>query len=460
MEKKSARAGLRRAVSLVLVLVMALSVSLLPAAAVTPQDIANLKSKAQSLNSQKAQIQSQINSLANSKSNAMQKKQLLEQKINVLRDQIAVSEQTISSLTVQIEQKEKELAEAKAEEERYFNLFCERVRSMEEDGEISYWEVMFQAKTFSQLLDQVNKVGEIMDYDNEIMDQLEAAREAVAKAKSELEQSKREEEAARNALQSQKAELDAEVGQVNSLIAQINNQSAAYANQMEDLNASASEIDQQIKQAEKAYAAQLEAQRKAEEARKQAAAAAAAQQKAQAAAAAKKAAADAAAARSAAQAANNAAASATKSNTSSSTAPVDTSNISSSGGWHWPLSGYTRIASPYGYRICPFHGRELHRGADITAPGGTPIMAARSGVVLVSTYGSSYGNYVTIAHSDGTRSLYAHMSSRAISPGSTVSAGQVIGYVGSTGSATGNHLHFEIWTNSSSSSCVNPMNYF
>ena len=460
MEKKSARTGLRRAVSLVLALVMALSVSLLPAAAVTPQDIANLKSKAQSLNSQKAQIQSQINSLANSKSNAMQKKQLLEQKINVLRDQIAVSEQTISSLTVQIEQKEKELAEAKAEEERYFNLFCERVRSMEEDGEISYWEVMFQAKTFSQLLDQVNKVGEIMDYDNEIMDQLEAAREAVAKAKSELEQSKREEEAARNALQSQKAELDAEVGQVNSLIAQINSQSAAYANQMEDLNANADELDRQIKQAEKAYAAQLEAQRKAEEARKQAAAAAAAQQKAQAAAAAKKAAADAAAARSAAQAANNAAASATKSNTSSSTAPVDTSNISSSGGWHWPLSGYTHIASPYGYRICPFHGRELHRGADITAPGGTPIMAARSGVVLVSTYGSSYGNYVTIAHSDGTRSLYAHMSSRAISAGSTVSAGQVIGYVGSTGSATGNHLHFEIWTNSSSSSCVNPMNYF
>ena len=451
---------LRRGLSLILALAMALSVSLLPVSAVTQQDIANLKSKAQSLNSQKAQIQSQINSLANSKSNAMQKKQLLEQKINVLRDQIAVSEQTISSLTVQIEQKEKELAEAKAEEERYFNLFCERVRSMEEDGEISYWEVMFQAKTFSQLLDQVNKVGEIMDYDNEIMDQLEAAREAVAKAKSELEQSKREEEAARNALQSQKAELDAEVGQVNSLIAQINSQSAAYANQMEDLNANADELDRQIKQAEKAYAAQLEAQRKAEEARKQAAAAAAAQQKAQAAAAAKKAAADAAAARSAAQAANNAAASATKSNTSSSTAPVDTSNISSSGGWHWPLSGYTHIASPYGYRICPFHGRELHRGADITAPGGTPIMAARSGVVLVSTYGSSYGNYVTIPHSDGTRSLYAHMSSRAISAGSTVSAGQVIGYVGSTGSATGNHLHFEIWTNSSSSSCVNPMNYF
>ena len=260
--------------------------------------------------------------------------------------------------------------------------------------------------------------------------------------------SKREAESARNALKAQKAELDAEASRVNSLINQINSQSAVYASQLEDVEGSANEVEQQIKQAEKAYAAQLEAQRKAEEARKQQAAAAAA---------AKKAAADAAAAQAAQNAANNA----TKSNTSANTStPVDTGSIPSSGGWSWPLSGYTHIASPFGYRICPFHGRELHRGVDITAPGGTPIKAARSGVVLVSTYDSSYGNYVTIAHSDGTRSLYAHMSSRACSAGSTVSAGQVIGYVGSTGSSTGNHLHFEIWTNSSSSSCTNPLNYF
>ena len=77
-------------------------------------------------------------------------------------------------------------------------------------------------------------------------------------------------------------------------------------------------------------------------------------------------------------------------------------------------------------------------------------MATKSGVVVVSTYGSSYGNYVVIAHSDGSRSLYAHQSQRAVSVGQTVSQGQVIGYVGTTGSSTGNHLHFEIWLNSSS----------
>ena len=80
-------------------------------------------------------------------------------------------------------------------------------------------------------------------------------------------------------------------------------------------------------------------------------------------------------------------------------------------------------------------------------------------MVIISTYGSSYGNYVTIAHSDGSRTMYAHQSQRAVSAGQTVSQGEVIGYVGSTGSSTGDHLHFELWLNSSSSSRVNPVAY-
>ena len=431
----------KRLAALLLSAVLVLSVSLAPAAyAVTQQEIDNLKSQAQNLTDQKAQLQSQINKLASSKSSAMEQKRLLEQKINILRSEISVSEKTIASLTAQISQKEEELAAAQEKEAKYYDLFLERVRSMEEDGEVSYWAVLFQVNSFSQLLDQLNNVSDIMDYDNEIMGQLAEAKEAVARAKTELESSKREEEAVRNNLQAQKADLDAEANRVNSLIAQINSQSAAYSSQMEDLAESASEIDSQIRQAEKNYAAQLEAQEKAEAARKAQQAAAAEQ--------ARKAAAAAAAAKSGASSSSGAASQSTG------------TPMASSGGWSWPLSGYTHVASSFGYRICPFHGRELHRGVDITAPGGTPIMAARSGVVLVSTYGSSYGNYVTIAHSDGTRSLYAHMSSRAISAGSTVSRGQVIGYVGSTGSATGNHLHFEIWTGSSSNSCVNPLSYF
>ena len=138
----------------------------------------------------------------------------------------------------------------------------------------------------------------------------------------------------------------------------------------------------------------------------------------------------------------------------------DFTAIEGTGGHIWPLQGYTRISSPFGYRICPFHGRELHGGVDIPAPYGTAVHAAKSGKVVISAYGNSYGNYIVLAHGDGTRTLYAHMSARLVSAGQTVSQGQTIGRVGSTGSSTGNHLHFETWTGSSSSSRVNPMLYF
>ena len=129
-------------------------------------------------------------------------------------------------------------------------------------------------------------------------------------------------------------------------------------------------------------------------------------------------------------------------------------------GYIWPLPGYTRISSPFGYRICPYHGRELHGGVDLPAPLGTNILAAQGGTVVVSTYGSSYGNHVAISHPDGSRTMYCHMSARLASVGDTVSQGQVIGRVGSTGNSTGNHLHFEVWTNGNSSSRADPMNYF
>ena len=129
-------------------------------------------------------------------------------------------------------------------------------------------------------------------------------------------------------------------------------------------------------------------------------------------------------------------------------------------GYIWPLPGYTRISSPFGYRICPYHGRELHGGVDLPAPLGTNILAAQGGTVVVSTYGSSCGNHVTISHPDGSRTMYCHMSARLVAVGDTVSQGQIIGRVGSTGNSTGNHLHFEVWTNGNSSSRVNPMEYF
>ena len=115
--------------------------------------------------------------------------------------------------------------------------------------------------------------------------------------------------------------------------------------------------------------------------------------------------------------------------------------------WPLPAGNYT-LTSKFGPRTHPITGKyKNHNGLDIAAPRNTPIYAVASGTVSISTYGSSYGNYVVIYHGNGTSTLYAHMNSRAVSAGQTVTQGQVIGYVGTTGSSTGNHLHLEFQVN-------------
>ena len=363
-----------------------------------------------------------------------------------------------------ITQKESELAAAKEKEAKYYEAFCERVRSMEERGNVSYWSVIFNASSFSDLLDQVNAISEVMDYDNEIMDQLAKARQEVADAKTALEESKAAEETAKASLESQKADLQTEQAKVEATIQQITSQSSTYSSQMAKLENSQSNLANQIAQAEKQYQAQIAAQKAAEEAAKKKAAEEAARKAAAEAAAKKKQEEEARRQQQQQNSNKNNNSSNSSNNSSSNNSSNNSGNNSSNGstsssGYLWPLAGYTRVSSPFGYRNCPYHGQELHGGCDIPAPSGTPIRAAKSGVVVISTYGSSYGNYVVIAHSDGSRTMYAHQSQRAVSAGQTVSQGQTIGYVGSTGNSTGSHLHFELWLSSSSSSRVNPVAY-
>ena len=135
-------------------------------------------------------------------------------------------------------------------------------------------------------------------------------------------------------------------------------------------------------------------------------------------------------------------------------------------GFICPLKSYTRISSEYGWRKNPVSGvNKLHAGTDFAAPAGTPIYAAASGYVQVAGWSSGgYGNYVIIYHgkmSDGVAysTLYGHMRSVATSAGKYVKQGEVIGYVGSTGNSTGNHLHLEVWRGGSKANAVNPRGY-
>lgn len=120
----------------------------------------------------------------------------------------------------------------------------------------------------------------------------------------------------------------------------------------------------------------------------------------------------------------------------------------------WPLPGHTSMTTQFGEADA--FGNPGHRGIDIPAPEGTPILAAHSGTVLICGWNDSFGNQVLIDDGAGFSTRYAHMTATAVSPGAVVTAGQVIGYVGSTGDSTGNHLHFEV---SIGGTLINPLGY-
>ena len=436
-----------------LLLACALALGCLPhAQAASRSAIESLQSRQASLSVQKAELQKKLDGIRSSQGQALNKKNLVEQQLNVLNQQIQVSEDLLAQYAQQITEKEAELEAAKAKEAQYQAEFEERVRAMEERGNVSYWSVLFQASDFSDLLDWINMIGELMDYDNQILDQLAEARQAVAQAKADLEASRQGQQETLAQQQSQQAQIQAQQAEVDRLIQEITTQSDVYARQIEQLEDSQDAVAQQIAQAEATYQKQLAAEK------------AAAEQAAQ------KAAAEKAAAEKAAAAAKAAAEKAAqqKQQTSSPSGGGSTSSGSqssqttaSASGCLWPIASSHRVTSPFGWRTHPITGRQhLHGGIDIAAPNGTPILAAKAGVVVISQYGSSYGNYVVLSHPDGTRTLYAHMSQRNVSAGDTVRQGQTVGLVGSTGSSTGNHLHFETWTGSSSSSRVNPMQFF
>ena len=380
-----------------LALTAAVAVSLLPeavivpASAVTQAEIDAMKEEANSLKQQQEEIQDQLDSLAADRENAMARKTLLEQQINATRAEISSIAAQIAKYDELIAQKQTELDEAEAEEQAQYELFCERVRYMEEQGEVSYWSILFSSKDFADLLDNAMMVEEIMDYDNQVMDQLIALREQIEQDKAELETARQEQQDAKAEQEAAQANLQAQESEVDALLSQISNQEDELEAREAQLRAASDAATAEIAAAERELAAQI-------------------------------------------------------------------ANVPSESGFLWPLPGRYNLSSLFGSRKHPITGKaNNHTGIDIPASSGTSILAAKSGVVTTSTYNNSYGNYVVVSHSDGTSTLYAHMVRRNCSKGDTVSQGQVIGYVGTTGSSTGNHLHFEVRVNGSR---VDPINYF
>ena len=374
------------------VLVLALCTSAATqAGAVTQSEIDALKKEQQASQAKQEELKDQLAEAEAQQAAAQEKRQLLTQQLNAINTEIANIDAQISYYDGEIAQKEEERKEAEAREAEQYELFCQRVRMMEEQGTVSYWSILFDSSDFSDLLDRIADVDAVMAYDNEVMDQLIATREELERLQGELESARAEEQAAKEQQEAKKAEQQAKVAEAQALLDQINADVAEVNRQLDAEDAAAANLQAEIAKKQK----QLEEERKQQNV----------------------------------------------------TLPPTGS------GYQWPLpSSCLTLTSAFGYRIHPISGQpHSHTGIDVSAAGGTPIYAAKGGQVIMSEYGSgvnwSYGNFVVIDHGDGTTTLYAHMSSRAVSEGQMVTQGQTIGYVGNTGNSKGNHLHLEVRVN-------------
>ena len=400
-----------RAASLFLAMAcLLLTVSVYPAAAAT--SMSSLQNK---LNKLSQSIEQHKKELSDAKkkeqaakaleSELKEKVTVVQGQISVLKTQIAQVQNSIGLKEQEIAAKEQQITEKEAEIADQWGDFKQHMAAMQElrDGGsvamLSAVNDLYELLTFNEVMQDISIK------DTEILDNMKNAKEALESDKLTLESQRSE-------LQSKKADLDAQ-----------NSQMRAKQNELNSSVAAAQMSAAEAQQAQKDAQAAIESDEMNYEAVKK-------------------------------QIQKMIAAAAASKPTLSFT------------GFICPLKSYSRISSEYGWRKNPVTGvNKLHAGTDFAAPGGTPIYAAASGYVQVAGWSSGgYGNYVIIYHgkmSDGNQysTLYGHMRSVATSAGKYVQQGEIIGYVGSTGNSTGNHLHLEVWKGGSKANAVNPRSY-
>ena len=394
-----------------------LSVSVYPATAAT--SMSSLQNKLDKLSQSIVQHKKELSNAKKKEqaakaleSELKEKVTVVQSQISVLKGQIAEVQNSIGLKEQEIAAKEQQITEKEAEIADQWGDFKQHMAAMQElrDGGsvamLSAVNDLYELLTFNEVMQDISVK------DTEIMDNMKTAKAGLEADKTALESDRAELVSQKADLQSQKKELDSQNSQMQSKQSELNSSisaaqmSAADAKKAQAAAQAAIESDELNYEAVKSQIQKLIAQ-------------------------------------------------------AASSQPQ-----LSFTGFICPLKSYSRISSEYGWRKNPVSGvNKLHAGIDLAAGGGTPIYAAASGYVQVAGWSSGgYGNYVIIYHgkmSDGNQysTLYGHMRSVATSAGKYVQQGEVIGYVGSTGNSTGNHLHLEVWKGGSKANAVNPRGY-
>ena len=392
-----------------MVLAAALVLSCVPIQAGASEKTDKIEDELGSLKSENADIQAEIDAVrqqytaaSNQIQDLVNRKSAVDQEIALLHSQILNINQQVIAYGQLIADAQDDMDEESQRLDELNEKHKARIRAMEEGGTVSYWEVLFQASSFTDFLDRMAMIEEIAQSDQRRLEEIQQAADDLSSTQAKMQQELRSLAEAQQTLADSESLLAEKRTESDGLLRSLAAQKEEFELLLDDSEAKQDALMKEIAQKEKELAnAQYE-----EKLAKLA---------------------------------------------------LQGQNPPSNATWITPVSGYT-ITSAFGMRIHPVYKYALmHNGIDMACPQGTPIYATRAGTVTTASYqAGGAGYYVSINHGDGFSSIYMHMTNYVVSSGQSVAAGQLIGYVGSTGVSTGPHLHFGV---SYAGTYVNPMAY-
>ncbi len=400
------------------ILILSLILSIIPVARAASSSeirdqIEEMEKENEKLEQQIKDLQGQQDANASEIKDIMEQKNLIDQQIGLLYTQINNLNAQIAAYNVLIADKQEELNEAEQKLEELTDKNRERIRAMEENGQLTYWSVLVEANSFFELLNRLSMVQEIAAADSRRLKEMDEAAKEVEAARAELLAEREEMQKAKDEMALIQTELEGKSAVAQQLLSDLIAKGEEFDNLMNELEDEHNDLSDKISDAEEAFdeAKYSEHMATATQPTKPAGG-------------------------------------------GNGGTEVDTSGMV----WLVPVD-YTQISSPFGMRKHPISGEyKHHNGVDLWAPGinGKPIYASRGGYVSLAGWYGSGGWTVKIQHDSVFTSIYMHMTHFIVSEGDYVAAGQIIGYVGTTGGSTGPHLHFEIRQNGAA---VNPMNF-
>ncbi len=378
-------------------------------------------------------LQNQIDDLKNQQSSNLseikqivKQRNLVDQQVGLLHAQINNMNQQIAAFNVLLADQQEDLSEAEQRLKELNEKNKERIRAMEEDGALSYWSVLFQANSFSDLLDRLNMVEEIAASDQRRLKEMSEAAKEVEEAQQAMVAEREELRKSKEALAATQAELAVKTAEAEELLRQLIAKGDEYKQLELEMEEELEKLELEIGKMEVELDEALYREYMA-----------------------------------------TATIAGGFNPGDNAVAGIGGTLVTDAGGIQWMVPcDYIKVSSAFGWRIHPvYKDWRHHNGVDLGAyclmkDDGTtesPIYATRSGVVIASKFNSSSGWYVTIDHLDGFRSSYLHMCCKPfVEEGDFVVAGQSLGCIGNTGTSTNDHLHFGIYWQGNP---VNPMNY-